>query len=189
MRLPAHTAMLTRFRRREAALGQSSEIRFHVIVNWQCPPWVEVSAKTARRQNVRCSKADFLILAQTAPAAFAIFAAIRRLIPHELETKAWAMAFSGEGERETAMRPLLFILGIFAATLCVAQSAAAQNYPWCAYYGPHFGATNCGFSTFQQCLATISGIGGSCGANPMYQPPPGPGPHALTKHPRRRYSY
>jgi len=162
--------MLSRFRRREAALGQSSEIRFHVIVNWQCPRGLPNSGANS-------------------PGSFAIFAAIRRLIPHELETKAWAMAFSGEGERETAMRPLLFILGIFAATLCVAQSAAAQNYPWCAYYGPHFGATNCGFSTFQQCLATISGIGGSCGANPMYQPPPGPGPHALTKHPRRRYSY
>ena len=84
------------------------------------------------------------------PGSFVIFAAIRRLIPRELETKAWAMVFSGESERETAMRPLPFILGIFAATLCVAQSAAAQNYPWCAYYGPHFGATNCGFSTFQQ---------------------------------------
>jgi hypothetical protein len=84
------------------------------------------------------------------------------------------------------MRPSLFILGIFAAVLCVAQSAAAQDYPWCAYYGPHFGATNCGFSTFQQCLATISGIGGSCGANPMYQP--APGPHRSTRHPRR-YSY
>jgi len=50
------------------------------------------------------------------------------------------------------MRPSLFILGIFAAALCVAQSAAAQNYPWCAYYGPHFGATNSGFSTFQTML-------------------------------------
>jgi hypothetical protein len=29
------------------------------------------------------------------------------------------------------MRPSLFILGIFAAALCIAQPAAAQNYPWC----------------------------------------------------------
>jgi uncharacterized protein DUF3551 len=72
------------------------------------------------------------------------------------------------------MKLSLFFLGILAATVCVGQSAEAQNYPWCAYYGPHFGATNCGFATFQQCLAAISGVGGSCGANPMYQPAPRP---------------
>jgi Protein of unknown function (DUF3551) len=73
------------------------------------------------------------------------------------------------------MRPSLFILGIFAATLCVAQRAEAQNYPWCAYLDlGKGGATNCGFATFQQCLATVSGVGGSCGANPMYQPAPEP---------------
>jgi uncharacterized protein DUF3551 len=72
------------------------------------------------------------------------------------------------------MKLSLFFLGILAATVCVGQPAEAQNYPWCAYYGPHFGATNCGFATFQQCLAAISGVGGSCGANPMYQPAPRP---------------
>ena len=68
------------------------------------------------------------------------------------------------------MRLLLSILGVFAAVACFEKPAAAQTYPWCAYYGPTFGATNCGFSTFQQCLATVSGIGGNCGANPMYSP-------------------
>jgi hypothetical protein len=69
------------------------------------------------------------------------------------------------------MRPSPFILGIFAAALCIAQPAAAQNYPWCAYYDLGMGgATNCGFSTYQQCTATVSGVGGSCGANPQYQP-------------------
>jgi hypothetical protein len=88
------------------------------------------------------------------------------------------------------VRLLLIIVGAFAALVWIEKPAEAQNYPWCAYYNFfHGGATNCGFSTFQQCLATVSGIGGSCGPNPMYQPPPGPGPHALTKHPRHRYSY
>jgi hypothetical protein len=69
------------------------------------------------------------------------------------------------------MRSSLFILGIFTATLCVAQPAAAQNDRWCAYYDLGMGgATNCGFSTYQQCTATVSGVGGSCGANPQYQP-------------------
>ena len=84
------------------------------------------------------------------------------------------------------MRLLLFITGVFVVVMCFERPAEAQNYPWCAYYGPHFGATNCGFSTFQQCLATISGIGGSCGANPMYRP--APRSYLSTRHPRR-YPY
>jgi Protein of unknown function (DUF3551) len=68
------------------------------------------------------------------------------------------------------MRSSLFILGIFTATLCVAQPAAAQNYPWCVYENFAGGATNCGFSTFQQCLAARTGNSDSCGANPRHQP-------------------
>jgi hypothetical protein len=67
------------------------------------------------------------------------------------------------------MRPLLFILGVFAAVVCFEKPAAAQNYPWCAYYNFGGGATNCGFSTFQQCLAALSGNSDSCGPNPQYQ--------------------
>ena len=70
------------------------------------------------------------------------------------------------------MRLSLFILGIFGAIICTEKPAEAQSYPWCAYYnmGGFGGATNCGFATWQQCQAAISGVGGSCGANPMYQP-------------------
>jgi hypothetical protein len=46
--------------------------------------------------------------------------------------------------------------------------AAAQEYPWCARYD--WSTTNCGFVSFQQCLATISGIGGRCEQNPRYVP-------------------
>ena len=28
------------------------------------------------------------------------------------------------------------------------------------------GATNCGFATFQQCMAAVSGVGGSCSPSP-----------------------
>ena len=41
--------------------------------------------------------------------------------------------------------------------------------------------TNCGFVTFQQCLDTISGIGGFCVRNNLYQPPPGPHPPKKTR--------
>jgi len=70
------------------------------------------------------------------------------------------------------MRLSLFILGIFGAIICTEKPAEAQSYPWCAYYnmGGFGGATNCGFATWQQCQTAISGVGGPCGANPMYQP-------------------
>jgi uncharacterized protein DUF3551 len=76
-------------------------------------------------------------------------------------------------------------IGVFAAVVCFEKPAAAQNNAWCAYYDfGQDGATNCGFSTFQQCLATVSGVGGSCGPNPQYQG--SPGHHLSTKHSRRR---
>ena len=72
------------------------------------------------------------------------------------------------------MRFSLFILVVLAAIIGSEKPAEAQNYPWCAYYNFfHGGATNCGFATWQQCQAAISGVGGSCGANPTYQPPRG----------------
>ena len=87
------------------------------------------------------------------------------------------------------MRLSLFILLVLAGGVWVEKPAEARDYPWCAYYNfgkDGGGATNCGWATFEQCLATVSGIGGSCGPNPMYQPSPEPSP--LTGHPRR-YRY
>ena len=80
------------------------------------------------------------------------------------------------------MRLLLIIVGAFAAIICIEKPAEAQSYPWCADGNYKGGATNCGFVTFQQCLDTVRGSGGSCGPDPMYHPPPGP--HALIRHPR-----
>lgn len=59
------------------------------------------------------------------------------------------------------MRLMLFVLGICLGFIVIGNRAEAQNYPWCAYYGDAFGGTNCGFTTFRQCLDTVSGIGGS----------------------------
>jgi hypothetical protein len=68
---------------------------------------------------------------------------------------------------EASMRPLFFILGISVGIISIENRAEAQNYPWCAYYGGDGdgGGTNCGFTTFQQCLETVSGIGGFCQRN------------------------
>jgi hypothetical protein len=61
----------------------------------------------------------------------------------------------------------LAIFAITAAALSLAAHATpaqAREYPWCARYDAW--AVNCGFVTFQQCLATISGAGGICERNP-----------------------
>jgi hypothetical protein len=75
------------------------------------------------------------------------------------------------------MKIVLSLLGLLIMTSAIGTPAPAyaQNYPWCAYYsGRGFGgATNCGFTSFQQCMATVSGIGGFCQLNNMYVPPPG----------------
>ena len=68
------------------------------------------------------------------------------------------------------MRILLFPLAILAVTAGIGTPAQAQNYPWCARYSFRDGAT-CGFISFQQCMATVSGIGGFCEVNNMYPPP------------------
>jgi hypothetical protein len=84
------------------------------------------------------------------------------------------------------MRALLVVVGILIASGSAPTRADAQNYPWCAHYGGVMGGggTNCGFTTFDQCLATISGIGGSCEPNTQYVPPPGPRAPAHRRHKR-----
>jgi hypothetical protein len=71
------------------------------------------------------------------------------------------------------MRMLLFALGLAVATAALGGRVEAQNYPWCAIYSA-FGGRNCGFTTYEQCRVTSSGMGGFCNVNPMYEPPPGP---------------
>jgi hypothetical protein len=44
--------------------------------------------------------------------------------------------------------------------------AAADPYKWCAQY--QNGSNNCGFTTIEQCRASVSGVGGSCAPNSFY---------------------
>jgi uncharacterized protein DUF3551 len=71
------------------------------------------------------------------------------------------------------MKFALCCLGVVIVTMPFGAPARARDYPWCAYYTGPFSATNCGFDTFQQCLATISGVGGYCQPNTTYVPPSG----------------
>jgi len=66
---------------------------------------------------------------------------------------------------------LLLVAALVAglAGLAVPSAASAREYPWCAVYGGSMsGSSNCGFTTRQRCLATVSGIGGSCEPNQFY---------------------
>lgn len=67
------------------------------------------------------------------------------------------------------MKLSLSMLALFAAAATLATPARAQNYPWCAIYsgGAVGGGTNCGFVSYEQCMAT-GGLG------TQFVPPPGP---------------
>jgi hypothetical protein len=75
------------------------------------------------------------------------------------------------------MKLVLFMLGICIGVMGIEIPAQAQNYPWCALY-MNDGVMNCGFATFQQCLAEINGPRGFCTQNSTYQPPQVPRPRA-----------
>jgi hypothetical protein len=71
------------------------------------------------------------------------------------------------------MRKTMLLLAAVAALPALTGAAQAREYPWCARYGGWMSSTrNCGFDTFGQCMATISGVGGVCERNMMAGPPP-----------------
>ncbi len=76
------------------------------------------------------------------------------------------------------MKDFLFMSAVLVGIAGISTHADAQNYPWCAYYGggDMGGGTNCGFTTYDQCMTTVSGIGGYCARNTQYVPPPGARP-------------
>ncbi len=68
---------------------------------------------------------------------------------------------------------LLGLAALTAAVCLEAAPASAQGgyrlYPWCAYYSTRGGATNCYFSTYEQCRLAVSGVGGYCAVNTWYE--------------------
>jgi hypothetical protein len=70
------------------------------------------------------------------------------------------------------MRLVLFILGLCIASVCAGTRVEAQNYPWCAIFGGDDGGTNCGYTTFEQCLENARGMGSICQPNTQYVPAP-----------------
>ena len=68
--------------------------------------------------------------------------------------------------------PILSLFLIAAALLGEMQAASAQSptsYPWCARaYKMDTSATSCYFTSREQCMTTLSGIGGYCFESPYY---------------------
>src|SRR5262249_57082325 len=73
----------------------------------------------------------------------------------------------------TTMRLVLATFAVMSLAVAAAPGAqpakAEVTYPWCAQYATQ-GSSNCGFATYQQCMAALSGNGGWCEQNPMFRP-------------------
>ena len=73
----------------------------------------------------------------------------------------------------------MIVLAVSALTagfaLSSAPASAAPAYPWCTRVSTSGG--ECAFNTFEQCMATLSGIGGACVENPGYSGPAPGGPY------------
>lgn len=59
------------------------------------------------------------------------------------------------------MRLSLFLVAILVATAGAQTQVQAEDYPWCAIYAKD-GDSHCFFTSYEQCMATVSGIGGFC---------------------------
>jgi hypothetical protein len=78
----------------------------------------------------------------------------------------------------------LAALAALAILAPASPAAAGIEYPWCAQYtGEDGGGRNCGFSTIEQCMDTVRGMGGSCEPNLFYK---GPAERPAKPAPKRR---
>jgi hypothetical protein len=69
--------------------------------------------------------------------------------------------------------PILCLVVAASALAAAGQTASAQSaysYPWCAKYFGKLEGTSCYYKSYQQCMVTISGVGGYCYESPYYQP-------------------
>jgi hypothetical protein len=84
------------------------------------------------------------------------------------------------GEFDVPEEPFMRTIPLIAITLValfLSTIGANADGTWCADYSG-IGATNCGFYSFEQCRATVSGNGGFCTRNPF---------SGSSAEPRKRY--
>jgi hypothetical protein len=63
-----------------------------------------------------------------------------------------------------------FLIAVgLAADIVPATAQSPTSYPWCARIPKTDGdATSCYFTSYRQCMTTLSGIGGYCYQSPYY---------------------
>jgi hypothetical protein len=89
--------------------------------------------------------------------------------------------------------PIIVLFVVTAALVGGTQISNAQSpysYPWCAIYpgdsnGPG-GAMSCYYASWEQCRATMLGIGGLCVESPYYHQQPAQLPQRALVKPRHR---
>jgi hypothetical protein len=84
--------------------------------------------------------------------------------------------------------PIIALFVVAVALLGKTQISNAQSpysYPWCSLGGAKSSnALSCYYTSWEQCRATISGIGGTCVESPYYHPQPIRLPHRVLVKPR-----
>jgi len=64
------------------------------------------------------------------------------------------------------------VISVLAGEVLPSSAQSPYDYPWCSrQLGFGGGPTSCYFTSYQQCLTTIHGIGGYCYQNPAYRGP------------------
>jgi hypothetical protein len=105
-------------------------------------------------------------------------------------TSQWRLARRRNMLHTMRCTPSLLALALLALLAGSNPSPAEITYPWCAQYGSgnSGGGRNCGFWTYEQCMATLWGNGGYCEVNAMYRGP-SPGMIPPPTEPRRPPRY
>jgi Protein of unknown function (DUF3551) len=64
---------------------------------------------------------------------------------------------------------IVLITAVLTADMVPAAAQSPTSYPWCARIPKTDGdATSCYFTSYRQCMTTLSGIGGYCYQSPYY---------------------
>lgn len=76
----------------------------------------------------------------------------------------WTSRLSAAATLRSVLISGVVVIGVgLTGTAC---SSARQTQPWCADIGEP-GPTDCGYVSFEQCKAAVSGVGGYCRQNPF----------------------
>ena len=102
--------------------------------------------------------------------ASAIASASRKsFLLEEIATMAYLYVAGLSRRCKEEFMPTVAVVSVLFAVLLLSVEAAYAA-PWCAQYSGGGGGTNCGFYSFQQCMAAVSGNGGFCTQNQFENP-------------------